>query len=58
MTLFQVTSKTPVLAASFEKLFIVTKVYNSIFIVYACDFGAFFFYASFLLSFNTDYSLK
>lgn len=43
MTLFQVASKMPVLAASFKKLFIFTKVYNSIFIVYACDLSAFFF---------------
>lgn len=41
MTLFQVASSVPVLA-SFKKLFIFTKVYNSIFIVCACDLGAFF----------------
>lgn len=58
MTLFQVASKMPVLAVSFKKLFIFTKVYYSIFIVYACDLGAFFPPASFLLLFNADYSLK
>jgi hypothetical protein len=42
MTLFQVASKMPGLAASFKKLFIFTKVYNSIFIMCACDLGAFF----------------
>lgn len=49
MTLFQVASKMPVLAASFKKLFIFTKVYNSIFIVYACDLGTFFSPCQFLI---------
>lgn len=49
MTLFQVASGMPVLAASFKKLFIFAKVYNSIFIVYACDLGAFFSPSQFLI---------